>query len=144
MDYVKLVELAPAYVALIIFVWFTLRLVREHRLDAETRDVRWLQAAEKRDKDWREFLEGERTQRRESMDQGLEGMGDITRALDRLAVAMRTNETNSVARYERLMEMHSSTRVALEEMEKNRIKGLEEMAEGIREFTSLAHVHPES
>lgn len=141
MDYGQIVELAPAYVALVIFVWYTLRLTREHREDAQEREKRWLEAAEKRDEDWREFLEGERTQRREAMTSGTARIEGVVLALDKLAASMQAHETNALARYDRLMEMHSKTAERLDRMEQARIVALAEMAEGIREFTALAHVH---
>lgn len=95
---IRLAELAPAYVGLIIFVWYTIR-----------RDGDWRTWLTGRDEQWIKFLDRERDQRRDVMNRAYgdfkSAMQDINKSLNELTTAMTTHESTAVSRNEKIAEL---------------------------------------
>lgn len=96
-------QLAPSLLQLpfvVAFIWFALRMSNEYREDAKRRDEHWMQ-----------FLELERKQRKEAMDQGMQevsamtqGMRDMTCALIKLVEEMSRHDAAAMERHNTLKE----------------------------------------
>lgn len=126
MDPARLVELAPAYVALIIFVWYTLSRDKQHGEDNKSRDLQWREflkaqadasASDGKTRDghweafltqerehWVEMLTLERSQRKEAMEYGMRQVDALTQATSSLTEAINAHEYAAQQRYERLMD----------------------------------------
>jgi hypothetical protein len=95
MDFTRIVEIAPAYVGLIIFVWYTITRDREWRLWLEKQNMLWLG-----------FLETERDQRKEIMESAYRdfrsNMDQVSGAVGTLAKAMADHDANAQIRHEQI------------------------------------------
>ncbi len=126
MDPSKWIELAPAYAALIIFVWYTLSRDRQlsqqskeaddrwekfltlmtnnFREDTKARDEHWLLDGKGRDEHWAAFLVSEREQRKAAMEYGMHQVDALAESVKALVEAIQAHDLAAEGRYNRLME----------------------------------------